>query len=246
MPLVSNQILYLMIISNSGNVGKLQDIDCRMMSVVDSGADDLQLKHLFIQSSSRPMFVCVRMISKSVQKKELPLTNGLELKRINLRDAMIGKGLLRLILGFLAGSSLNMEADKRHEAVQSLLNLIVLDTSETVAVVYTLSLSSGETQEVRASRMVRWDKESSKFFIQKMHESAEQKDQLQYATYFSETIAEGLLWEKEDLISSLSELIKMAYILKFDEDAVGFLMKSKNLQLFVEDEEFLSAVFPNE
>ncbi|KAK8703072.1 hypothetical protein V6N13_021402 [Hibiscus sabdariffa] len=102
---------------------------------------------------------------------------------------MIGKGLLRLILGFLAGSSLNMGADKRHEAVQSLLNLIVLETLETVAVVYTLPLSSGETREARASRTVRWDKESSKFFIQKMDESGEQKDQLQYATYFSETIA---------------------------------------------------------
>ncbi|KAB2055526.1 hypothetical protein ES319_A11G043100v1 [Gossypium barbadense] len=230
-------------------------------------ADDLRLKELLLKSSSHPLFVWypqpslpvlprttlfelylkigVRMISHSVKKKDLSFTNGLELKQINPRDAMLGKELLRLILGFLA-CSLKMEAEKRHEAVQSLRNLTVLETSEPVAVVYSLLLSSGKTQEVQASRMVRWDKESSKFFIQKLDESAGQKDRLEYATYFSEAVAEGLLWEKEDQVSSLSELIKLAFILKFDEDAVSFLMKSKNLQVFAEDEDFLSAAFPNE
>ncbi|XWS47769.1 hypothetical protein CRYUN_Cryun13aG0013500 [Craigia yunnanensis] len=231
-------------------------------------ADDLQLKDLFVQSSSRPLFVWypqpslpflprtmlselyikigVRMISETVQKKELSLTNGLEIKQVNFRDFIIGKELVRLILGFLAGSSIKMEADKRHEAVQCLLNLTVVETLEPVAVAYTLLLSSGETQEVRATRAVRWDKESSKIFIQKMDKSAGKKNILEYATYFSETIVEGVLWEKEDQISSLSELIKLAFILKFNEEAVGFLMKSKNLQVFVEDEEFLSAAFPND
>ncbi|XVF11465.1 hypothetical protein REPUB_Repub08aG0030000 [Reevesia pubescens] len=231
-------------------------------------ADDLQLKDLFVQSSSCPLFVWypqpslpflprtmllelyrkigVRMISETVQKKELSLNNGLELKQVNLGDVMIGKELIRLILGFLACSSIKMEADKRLEAVQCLLNLTVLETLEPVAVAYTLLLSSGETQEVRASRMIRWDRESSKFFTQKMDKSAGQKNLLEYATYFSEAIAEGVLWEKEDQISSLSELIKLAFLLKFNEEAVGFLMKSKNLQVFVEDEEFLSAAFPNE
>ncbi|XVF49549.1 hypothetical protein PTKIN_Ptkin04bG0021600 [Pterospermum kingtungense] len=231
-------------------------------------ADDLQLKDLFVQSSSRPLFVWypqpslpslprsmlfelytklgVRMISEAVQKKELSLTNGSELKQVNVGDVMIGKELVRLILGFLAGSSMKMEADKRHEAVQCLLKLIVFETSEPVAVGYTLLLSSDETEEVRASRMVRWDRESSRFFMQKMDESGGQKNILEYATYFSEAIAQGVLWEKEDLISTLSELIKLAFILKFNEEAVGFLMKSKNLPVLVEDEEFLSAAFPNE
>ncbi|KAK8710798.1 hypothetical protein V6N13_146108 [Hibiscus sabdariffa] len=230
-------------------------------------ADDLRLRDLFVQSSSRPLFVWypqpslpslpqtrlfdlylkigVRVISRSVQKNELSITNGQELKQIKLGDAMIGKGLLRLILGFLACSSMNLETVKRHEAVQSLLNLTVLETSEPVAVGYTLLLSSGETHEVQASQMVRWDRECSKFFIQKMDKSAGQKDQLEYATYFSETLAERLLWEKEDQIGPLSELIKLGILLKFDEGAVDFLMKSKNLQVFVEDKEFVSAAFPN-
>ncbi|KAK6262002.1 hypothetical protein QUC31_007818 [Theobroma cacao] len=230
-------------------------------------ADDLQLKDLFVQSSSCPLFVWypqpslpslprtmllelyrkigVRMISESVQTKELSLKNDLELKQVNHRGA-IRKELVRLLLGFLAGSSLKMESDKRHEAVKCLLNLTVLETSEPITVGYTLFLSSGETQEVRASRMIRWDKESSKIFIQKMDKSAGKKNFLECATYFAEAIAEGVLWEKEDQISSLSELIKLAFLLKFNEEAVGFLMKSKNLQVFVEDEELLSAAFPSE
>ncbi|XVE56518.1 hypothetical protein DITRI_Ditri04bG0017100 [Diplodiscus trichospermus] len=230
-------------------------------------ADDLQLKDLFVRSSSRPLFVWypqpslpllpqtmllelyikigVRMISEAVQKKELSLTNSLELKQVNGRDVMIGKELVRLILSFLAGSSLKMEADKRHEAVRCLLDLTVLETLEPVAVRYTLLFSTGETQQVTASRRVRWDKESSEFVIQKMDESAGQKSLLEYATYFSEAIAEGVLRGNEDQISSLSELIKLAFILKFNEEAVGFLMKTKNLRVFVEDEEFLSNAFPN-
>ncbi|XVE56520.1 hypothetical protein DITRI_Ditri04bG0017200 [Diplodiscus trichospermus] len=230
-------------------------------------ADDLQLKDLFVRSSSHPLFVWnpqpslpflpqtmlfelyikigVRLISETVQKKELSLTNGLELKQVNFTNITIGKDLVRLTLSFLAGSSIKMEADKRHEAVQCLLNLTVLETLEPVAVRYTLLFSSGETQEVTATRMVRWDKENSKFFIQKRDKSAGQKNLLEYATYFSEAIAEGVLWGKQDQISSLSELIKLALILKFNKEAIGFLMKSKNLQVFVEDEEFLSNAFPN-
>ncbi|OMO93798.1 putative DNA binding protein [Corchorus olitorius] len=229
-------------------------------------ADDLQLKDLFAQSSSRPLFVWyplpsspslpwtmllelyrkvgVRMISESVKKAELSLTNTSRLKEVNFRDIMNAKELVRLILGFLAGSSIKMEADKRHEAVQCLLNLTVLETSEPIAVGYTLLFSSGKTLEVRSSRMCRWDRDSSKFFKQKMNKSAGRKNLLQYATYFSEAIAEGVLWEMEDHISSLSELIKLTFLLKFNEDEIGFLMKSKNLQVFAEDEEFLSAAFP--
>jgi sacsin len=53
-----------------------------------------------------------------------------------------------------------------------------------------------------------------------------------------------VLWDKEDHISALSELIKLAVLVSFNEEAVQFLMKSKNLQIFEEDEEFLSAAFP--
>ncbi|OMO93799.1 hypothetical protein COLO4_16668 [Corchorus olitorius] len=118
-----------------------------------------------------------------------------------------------------SSSSLKMESEKRREAVKCLLNLNVFETSEPITVRYTLSLSSGKTQEVRASRTVYWDRESSKFFTQKLDKSAGHKNLLEYATYFSEVIAVGVLSGKEDKISSLSELIKLAFLQKFNEDA---------------------------
>ena len=48
------------------------------------------------------------------------------------------------------------------------------------------------------------------------------------------------------LHKSLSELIQLAFLVEFNEEAVEFLMKSKNMQIFMEDEEFLSAAFPSE
>ena len=52
-------------------------------------------------------------------------------------------------------------------------------------------------------------------------------------------------WENSDQIGALSELIKLAFMLEFNEDSVGFLMK-KNLQIFKEDEEFLASAFPSD
>ncbi|KAL3575504.1 hypothetical protein D5086_023605 [Populus alba] len=230
-------------------------------------ADDLLLKDLFERFSSRPIFVwCpqpnlpslprtrlldvyrkigVRTISESVQKEELSLADGVEFSQKNPRNAMIGKELVRLILGFLADPSLDIEATKRHGAVQCLLKLKVLETMEPIAVSYSLSLSDGEILKVKNERsMIRWDKECSKFLTQKMDEAGGQKNLIEYATSFSEVIARGVLWDKEDQIKALSELIRWAFVLNFDEQAVQFLMKSNNLQTFLEDEEFLAAAFP--
>ena len=69
---------------------------------------------------------------------------------------------------------------------------------------------------------------------------------MEYAIYFSEAISEGVLWENSDHIGALSELIKLAFMVEFNEEAVRFLMKFKNLQIFLEDEEFLASVFPSD
>ncbi|KAJ6676432.1 ATP/DNA BINDING PROTEIN-RELATED [Salix viminalis] len=187
----------------------------------------------------------VRTISESVLKEELSLADGVELSQMDLRDAGIGEELIRLILGFLANPSLDMEATKRQGAVQCLLNLKVLETMEPITVGYSLSLSDGEVLKVEASCMIRWDKECSKFFTQKMDKAGGQKNLIEYATSFSKVIARGVLWDKEDQIKALSELIKLAFLLNFDEQAVKFLMQFNNLQTFLEDEEYLNAAFPS-
>ena len=141
---------------------------------------------------------------------------------------------------------MKMKAERRHEIIRGLLNITFLEIVEPVTVNYSLPLSSGEIVNARASRIIRWDRESSKFFTQKLDRYSGYENQIEYATYFSEAISEGVLWENCDHIGALSELIKLAFVLEFDEKAVRFLMKSKNLQIYLEDEEFLASVFPSD
>lgn len=39
-------------------------------------------------------------------------------------------------------------------------------------------------------------------------------------------------------------MVKLGCILGFDDDAVNNILQSKNIQLFVENEHFLSSIFP--
>jgi hypothetical protein len=230
-------------------------------------ADDLQMKDLFEQSSPQPIFVWyprqslpslprtklleiyrkigVRTISESVQKEESSLVDVAHLNEVNPMEILIKKGLVRLILGFLAGPTMKMEAERRHEAIKGLLNITFLETVEPITINYSLSLSSGEFVKAKARRVILWDRESSKFVAQKLDRSGGYKNIIEYATYFSEAISEGLLWENSDHIETLSELIKLGFTLEFNEEAMEYLMKSKNLQIFMEDEEFLASTFPS-
>ena len=84
--------------------------------------------------------------------------------QVDPKNYFIGKVLVKLILGFLACSSLKMEVAKRVEAVQGLLDLTVHETREPATVSYILSLSSGAVFTKKANRMIRWERENSKFF----------------------------------------------------------------------------------
>ncbi|CBI15720.3 unnamed protein product, partial [Vitis vinifera] len=228
-------------------------------------ADDLQLKYLFEQSSPHSIFVWypqpsipslswtklfeiyrkigVRTISESVQKEDISKLEASELKQVSQKESLIGRGLLRLILGFLADPSIEMEAGQRQEVVKGLLNLEVFQTEDPIAVSYRLSTTSGETMDINARRMMCWDQENFKLIMEKMEMSGGHKSTIEYATIFAEVISEAVLQGNGDHISALAKLIKLAFLLDFDEEAVGFLMRSKNLQVFMEDEEFLSSAF---
>ncbi|KAI5435697.1 hypothetical protein KIW84_022210, partial [Lathyrus oleraceus] len=123
-------------------------------------------------------------------------------------------------------------------------NLSFLKTMVPVTVSYSLSLSSGDIVTKKDDKMVRWDRQMSKFFIHKMDES--QGNALKYATYFCETISEGVLCENHDFVPALSELITLGFLLNFKDEDIDFLMVSKNLQIFLEDEKFLSSAFPSD
>ncbi|RDX71797.1 hypothetical protein CR513_48797, partial [Mucuna pruriens] len=226
-------------------------------------ADNLHLKNLFEQErvfvwypepslASLPRSelldlyqkIGVRTISESVLKEESSLLDGVKVTQVDPRNIFIGKGLVKLILSFLACCSLKMESEKRHEAVQGLIDLTVHETIEPVVVRYSLLLSSGNIITKKVNRMIRWERESSKFFTQKMDLCSGNISMIKYATYFSEAISVGVLRENVDHVLALSELIKLAFLVKFNEEAVDFLMESKDLQIFWEDEEFLRSAFP--
>uniref|UniRef100_A0A7N2MMB9 Uncharacterized protein n=1 Tax=Quercus lobata TaxID=97700 RepID=A0A7N2MMB9_QUELO len=278
--------------SNAFGVGKYPSVDnyCNLWKVWESSghrlsyadcygillsnkhdvfiADDPQLKDLFEQHSSRPIFVwCpqptipslsqtklfeiyekigVRTISESVEKEETSSADVAELSQVNLKEILITKGLFMLILGYLANPVMKIGAKRRHETIQGLLNTTFFETVEPITVNYGLSLSSGEIMNARASRITRWDREASTFFAEKLDRSSGYKNLIEYATHFSEAISGGVLWEKRDHVGALSELIKLAFMLEFNEEAVMFLMKSKNLQIIKKDKKFLASAFPSD
>nr|POF19521.1 hypothetical protein CFP56_47701 [Quercus suber] len=231
-------------------------------------ADDPQLKDLFEQFSSRPLFVWfpqpsmpslpqkklleiyrklgVQTISEYVEKEETSSVDVAQLNQVNPKEILVAKGLVMLILGFLANPVMKMGAKKRHETIQGLLNITFLETVEPITVNYSLSLSSGEIVNARASKIIHFDRKASMFFAQKLDRSSGYKNLIEYATYFSEAISKGVLWEKSDHVGALSELIKMAFMLEFNEEAVIFLMKSKNLQIIKKDKKFLASAFPSD
>jgi hypothetical protein len=168
-----------------------------------------------------------------VQKEES--VDVSHLNQVNPKETPLKKGMVRLILGFLADPARKIEMETRHEAIKRLLKMTFLETVEPITVNYSLSLSSGEIVKAKATRVMLWDRESSKFVAQKLDRKCGYKIIMEYATYFSEAISEGLLWDNSDHIGALSELIKLGFMVEFNEDAVGFLMNSKNLQIFMED-----------
>ncbi|KAM7256541.1 hypothetical protein ACFE04_012282 [Oxalis oulophora] len=177
-------------------------------------------------------------------KYELSVENQ-KLKQVH-PSYFIDKELARLTLGFFSDPSFEMEPKERHKVVvQCLLNLSILHSLEPINVKYSISGFAGKITDVEASQMIRWEMASSKLFTQKI-DTTMHKSTIECATYFSEAIAKGLLWEKKDRLSVLSELLKLGFFVKFDKEAVGFLMKSKNLQVFKDGEDFMSASFPFE
>ncbi|KAI3504524.1 hypothetical protein L1887_26069 [Cichorium endivia] len=225
--------------------------------------DDLFLTDLF-QSCSPPIFVwCpkpslkglnrsklvniytklgVRTLSESVQKNISDVDHA-GFKPVSSKEKIIKKGLLKLILGFLADPDLELEPDKRHEAVSRVLAIDAFETPEKMTVRYKLTLSCGDVVDVKPRRMIRWDKQQSKLYMQKMERSSGHKNVMEYAFHFAEEIAEGVLSENEELVGNLSELIRSGYMVEFEEEAIDFLMKKKNLQILVEDQDYLSSTY---
>ncbi|KAI3686354.1 hypothetical protein L1987_80029 [Smallanthus sonchifolius] len=221
--------------------------------------DDLLLTDLF-QSCSRLIFVWypqpamnfltrnklvdiytklgVTPLSESA-RRNIGAVDHVGLVQVNPREKIIKKGLFKLILGFLADPRLKLDTERRHEAVGQLLAVEVFETLEPpMTVGY-----SGDVFNVKDTRMIWWGKNNSKLLTQKMDTSRGFKNVMEYACHFGEVIADGVLWEDEKLVPQLSELIRLGFLVLSDDKAVDFLMKTKNLHFFLEDQDYLSSIF---
>ncbi|MCL7033099.1 hypothetical protein MKW94_029387 [Papaver nudicaule] len=258
--LLSEKLLKLPVSSKDSGEILLFDKDAILLP------DDLQLQDCLEKVSPDPLFVWypkpsfptvtksklneifahigVRTISESVNKEGSSLLDTIQMKQITSRGTFIKRGLIRIILAFLADPSLEIDFEKRRQMVTYLLDLMVFETKEPITASYSFKLSTGSTLKVEVSRMIRWERENKKLFTQKVDRSSSgHKENISYATYFAEVIAEGLLWEKADHIVGLCELIKLGWLLDFEEEAIGFMLKTKNLELCYEDEEFIKSAF---
>ncbi|XVE70251.1 hypothetical protein DITRI_Ditri10aG0057500 [Diplodiscus trichospermus] len=180
-------------------------------------SDDLQLKRIFEnvgvplftwlpkQSSLPPFYpwrLCalyrsieVRKISESIEcKVDRNLLLNHQSKPFVELNGLFEKGLLKIMLAFLAGPKMNMPAKERHKAAKSGFE--------------------------------------------------DQKTSIEFVSAFAQEIAEGLLSQGQaDAIDSLSKLIQIGFMFEYKEDAIEFLLIKENLELFVEDIEFLTAIF---
>ncbi|XBI58953.1 hypothetical protein VPH35_040101 [Triticum aestivum] len=223
--------------------------------------DDLLLKDLFDKLPNRSLFIWypssslpsmsraklnnihgsigVQAISKAVGKNDsLTLENVSPTKAA--RCKVINVGMIKLVLAFLADPALDISAEERHKIVSCLLDVMVLETSEPITVGYNVKLSSGDVLDVKGTRKLRWGRESSKLYMQKSKRAPGYKEKLEFATKFADEISQGLLFEKAEHIPLLAEVVKICSFMDFYGTAVEHILKSKNLQLFPEDEEFLN------
>nr|XP_020175787.1 uncharacterized protein LOC109761384 [Aegilops tauschii subsp. strangulata] len=188
----------------------------------------------------------VQAVSKAAEKSDSFVVLGQDgsCKTAAGQREVISVGLLQIVLAFLADPALDIASKERHTMVSCLLNVSVLETKEPITVGYRVKLSSGEAVDVEASRMIRWERENSKLYVQRgdgAGAAAGYKEKIEFAMNFADEIARGLLFETPDRIPSLAELVKVGSLVDFQDDAVKYLLKSKNLQLFPEDEAFLNA-----
>ncbi|KAK9270006.1 hypothetical protein L1049_025579 [Liquidambar formosana] len=229
--------------------------------------DDLQLKKSFLSIDRIPLFVwfpkCgslssvparrlyqiydslgVRKISDSVKWNVNSMLSLDQLKKVEPRIGLIGRGLIKIVLAFLAGPLINMSVEERYKVANSLLDLSVFESNEQIRVSYQLVPSVNTTLEVEVKKVVLWEKNYQRLLIDKSSYDGRNTN-IEFVTCYAQEIAEGLLaQEQADAADNLSKIIQMGFMFKFKEDAVDYYLMRENLELFKEDEEFLEAAFP--
>ncbi|RWR84876.1 hypothetical protein CKAN_01370900 [Cinnamomum micranthum f. kanehirae] len=249
--------------------GAVQLIDKRDLFI----PDDLQPVQIFAEVSANPLFVwCplpslpkipvsklymiysslgVWRISVSVQKGE-DFSMDYSLLKVLPTTEVIRKGLLKLVLAFLADVPICTTV--RLESAQSLLKLSILETTEPIMVSYSLVLPSDKRHvNAKARKTVYWEKTSNKLIIQTTNKS-DNKTIMEFACRFGRVVSEGLLLKiitsliqqrktRTPIFDGLYKLVRLGYFLDFNVDSIECLLKIKNLEVLIEDEDFIASAF---
>ncbi|KAL6296081.1 hypothetical protein ACE6H2_004223 [Prunus campanulata] len=230
-------------------------------------ADDLQLKKIFSSSNKVPLFVwipksiseCyitprrlhaiyeifgVRKMSESVECNVSGMLSLEHCEKVDPRERLIGRGLIKIILGFLAGPEVNMPVKERHEVARSIVVLSVYKSDNPIKVCYQLKPSASTTVEVEKLKLVLWEKNSPHLLIDESgYEDG--KDDLEFVTSFADELARGLLAQvRPTAADALSKIIQLGYVFDFNDNEVEFLLMKENAELLVEDVKFLDSAFP--
>ena len=180
----------------------------------------------------------VRKISEAVQF-DLHCTVSAS-EKIDKTDSLIGKALIKLVLAFA-----DMPMEEKHEIAKSLLELSIYGTEYPISVQYALQLPLQKRKlEVEIEKMVLWEKNSQRLLVKKSSWNEGWKD-IEFMASFARAISEAVLPNSWDQKDKLCRIIQMGMAFGLEEEAVDSLLRTENLELSVEDKDFLDRLFPS-
>ncbi|KAM5577872.1 hypothetical protein ABKV19_008283 [Rosa sericea] len=224
-------------------------------------ADDLQLKNVFLRYDEAPLFVwfprnnclCTRRLYEIYEslgvKKVSESVQYIPFAKIQLDpekdvlNGLINRGLIKIILGFLAGSQVTMPLEDRKDTASSIARLKVYKLDNPYEYIYRLMRSESTKADVKKVKLVSWKKRSERLFIDNSGYNNGKSD-LKFVAAFADELAQGLLVQAKAR-ATLSKIIQIGFLSGFSENEVDVLLMGENLELSVEDKEFLDAAFPS-
>ncbi|KAF8659742.1 hypothetical protein HU200_058203 [Digitaria exilis] len=156
------------------------------------GVKLIQLSVIIASSGLNDIYssISVQKISKATAREE---SEHLKMEYVNIihKSTVIEPGLLRIILAFLADPIVDISAEKRHEMVSGLINVLVYETSMPLTASYQVGLSSGRSMTVTSVGSFCWDRENSSLFVTKtdVPGSVTNVRKMEYAVCFTEEIS---------------------------------------------------------
>jgi hypothetical protein len=127
-----------------------------------------------------------------------------------VKNKLIVAGLLKILLGFLAGPHIKMSLRERHEVVLVVQNLRVCVSDELVIVDHRLIFLSFKEYFAKGKRVVFFDKAAQTVF---MHRGTFEKrhTSIEFVTYFARAISSVLPLDVASFYNDICRLIQTGW-----------------------------------